>query len=231
MALAATIGTTGRGASRGHPGEGRPAAAGRAGGQKKQRTRQLLAEAAAELFYERGYDATTIDDIAAAVDVSPRTFYRYFPTKEDLVVAIGETSIESFLAALGARPPARAPAGQRSGRPSTRRWLPDGWTPTRVRSFMALIRDTPAFRARWVEEAYDNRHRLAAVIARRTDGDPTSLRNLLIAGAISMAINTAVQSWSDQDTEPGPRAFVHRALDRTGPSPPARLTHTRHCEI
>ena len=89
MASTATIGTTGRGANRGHPGKGRSAAAGRAGGQKKQRTRQRLAEAAAELFYERGYDATTIDDIAAAVDVSPRTFYRYFPTKEDLVVAMG----------------------------------------------------------------------------------------------------------------------------------------------
>ncbi|HWE69657.1 MAG TPA: helix-turn-helix domain-containing protein, partial [Acidimicrobiales bacterium] len=55
--------------------------------KKKQRTRTLLAEAAAALFYERGYDATTIDDIAAAAEISPRTFYRYFPTKEDLVVA------------------------------------------------------------------------------------------------------------------------------------------------
>ena len=179
--------------------------------RKKQRTRQRLAEAAAELFYERGYDATTIDDIAAAVDVSPRTFYRYFPTKEDLVVAIGETSIESFLAALGARPsdePLLAAVGA-----AVDDALAPGWEDTsRVRSFMALIRDTPAFRARWVEEAYDNRHRLAAVIAGRTDGDPTSLRNLLIAGAISMAINTAVQSWADQDAEPGPRDVVHRAL-------------------
>jgi AcrR family transcriptional regulator len=179
--------------------------------RKKQRTRQQLAEAAAELFYERGYDATTIDDIAAAVDVSPRTFYRYFPTKEDLVVAIGETSIESFLAALGARAP-EEPLLAAVGAAVDDALAP-GWVDTsRVRSFMALIRDTPAFRARWVEEAYDNRHRLAAVIAGRTDGDATSLRNLLIAGAISMAINTAVQCWADQDAEPGPGDFVHRAL-------------------
>ena len=179
--------------------------------RKKQRTRQLLAEAAAELFYERGYDATTIDDIAAAVEVSPRTFYRYFPTKEDLVVAIGETSIESFLAALGSRPPEESLLVAVGAAVDDA--LAPGWVDTsRVRSFMALIRDTPAFRARWVEEAYDNRHRLAAVIAGRTDGDPTGLRNLLIAGAISMAINTGVQCWADQDAEPGPGEFVHRAL-------------------
>jgi AcrR family transcriptional regulator len=179
--------------------------------RKKQRTRQLLAEAAAELFYERGYDATTIDDIAAVVDVSPRTFYRYFPTKEDLVVAIGETSIESFLAALAARPAGESLLAAVGAAVDDA--LAPGWVDTsRVRSFMALIRDTPAFRARWVEEAYDNRYRFAAVIAGRTDGDPTGLRNLLIAGAISMAVNTGVQCWADQDTEPGPSEFVHRAL-------------------
>jgi AcrR family transcriptional regulator len=178
---------------------------------KKQRTRTLLAEAAAALFYERGYDATTIDDIAAAVEISPRTFYRYFPTKEDLVVAMGQTSLESFFAALEARP--RAEPLQIAVQAAVDEALAPGWEDTvGVRSFMSLIRDTPAFRARWVEEAYDNRYLLAAVIAGRTDGDPTGLRNLLIAGAITMAINTAVQSWADQDIEPHPAEFVQRAL-------------------
>src|SRR5580704_615968 len=121
--------------------------------RKKERTRRQLAEAAAELFSERGYAGTTIDDIAAAVDVSPRTFFRYFPTKEDLVVAIGETSIESFLAALGSRPAEESLLAAVGA--AVDESLAPGWVDTsRVRSFMALIRDTPAFRARWVEEAY-----------------------------------------------------------------------------
>src|SRR4029079_542429 len=55
--------------------------------RKKQKTRWAIQEHALRLFAEQGYDATTIDQIAAAAEVSPSTFFRYFPTKEDLVIA------------------------------------------------------------------------------------------------------------------------------------------------
>lgn len=56
--------------------------------RKKRRTRATLVDAAAELCLARGYDNTTVEQIAAAADVSPRTFSRYFPTKVSVVAAI-----------------------------------------------------------------------------------------------------------------------------------------------
>jgi AcrR family transcriptional regulator len=53
--------------------------------RKKQRTRQTIVDAAFDLFEERGFDGTTIADIAEAAEIAPRTFFSYFPSKDDVV--------------------------------------------------------------------------------------------------------------------------------------------------
>ncbi|MFJ7910672.1 TetR/AcrR family transcriptional regulator [Kitasatospora sp. NPDC096204] len=53
---------------------------------KKERTRDAIAEAAASLFLEHGFDRVSVNDIAAAAEISKPTLFRYFPTKEDLVL-------------------------------------------------------------------------------------------------------------------------------------------------
>jgi AcrR family transcriptional regulator len=179
--------------------------------RKKERTRRQLAEAAAELFYERGYAATTVEDIVAAVDVSPRTFFRYFPTKEDLVVALGATGLDLFLEALRTRPPGESL--QVAIGKAIEQSLAPGWEDTgKVRSFLELLRETPALRARWLEEAHAKRDLMAEVIAVRTGTDPTDLRNLIIAGTVTLTINAALQVWADQNAEPDAAPFVYRGL-------------------
>lgn len=72
--------------------------------RKKLRTRTMLIEAAAELCLKRGYDNTTVEQIAAAADVSPRTFSRYFPTKQAVVAAITDDLDELIAEAMDRLP-------------------------------------------------------------------------------------------------------------------------------
>jgi AcrR family transcriptional regulator len=72
--------------------------------RKKERVREQLLDAAVKLFSKKGFDATTIDDIVGAVEVSRRTFFRYFDTKEDVLPAWFDRHVDTLLAKLAARP-------------------------------------------------------------------------------------------------------------------------------
>src|ERR1700693_3670739 len=77
---------------------------------KKARTRQLIADTAARLFAERGYEHVTVTDVARAAEVAEQTVYNYFPAKEQLVTD-REQQIQARLSALiRPRPPAVTPA-------------------------------------------------------------------------------------------------------------------------
>jgi AcrR family transcriptional regulator len=77
--------------------------------RKKQRTRDALIEAAMELFAAKGYDRTAVHEITDAVDVSERTFFRYFASKEDLVLSFARDGMTAFAQALAGRPPQEEP--------------------------------------------------------------------------------------------------------------------------
>jgi AcrR family transcriptional regulator len=72
--------------------------------RKKLRTRRAIAGAALRLFAERGYDETTISDIAAAAEISPRTFFSYFPSKDDVVFAEMDERLADVRTRLAERP-------------------------------------------------------------------------------------------------------------------------------
>src|ERR1700755_2415926 len=72
--------------------------------RKKQQTRDALVEAAARLFAEKGYDGTTVADIAAAADVSTRTFFSYFRAKEDVLFAGTDQRLQAIAQSFDALP-------------------------------------------------------------------------------------------------------------------------------
>jgi len=79
--------------------------------RKKQRTRRALINAALRLFEEKGYAETTLAEIAAEAEVSTRTFFSYFASKEDLVFYDGPERLEKALSLLAGRRPGEPPSG------------------------------------------------------------------------------------------------------------------------
>jgi AcrR family transcriptional regulator len=73
--------------------------------RKKRATRETIAAAAMELFKERGFDAVTVADVAAAAEVSEKTVFNYFATKEELVFHRGAARREALIDAVRGRPP------------------------------------------------------------------------------------------------------------------------------
>jgi AcrR family transcriptional regulator len=79
--------------------------------QKKARTREALVEAAWKLFRARGFERTTIDQIASAADVARSTFFRYFPNKEAVAFPYQHERLRRFGELLAESAPAEAPLG------------------------------------------------------------------------------------------------------------------------
>src|SRR5215204_6850725 len=73
--------------------------------RKKRAAREAIASTARRLFAERGFDAVTVAEVAAAADVSEKTVFNHFPTKEDLAFAGREEGIARLVADIIERPP------------------------------------------------------------------------------------------------------------------------------
>lgn len=77
--------------------------------RKRERTRHAIVEAAAEMFEQRGYDKTTVADIAAAADIGTRTFFSYFASKEELLFPEHDARIQAAVDAIANRRPGDRP--------------------------------------------------------------------------------------------------------------------------
>jgi AcrR family transcriptional regulator len=73
--------------------------------RKKAKTRIMIEDAALRLFAEQGYEATTVEQITATVDISTTTFFRYFPTKADVVLCQQDVHLPMLREAILSRPP------------------------------------------------------------------------------------------------------------------------------
>ncbi len=175
--------------------------------RKKAKTRAAIQQEALRLFHERGYQATTVEEICEAAEVSPSTFFRYFPTKEDVVVfdVLDPVMIGAF----------RAQPSELNAIEALRRALREvlGQVPAeelgRQRQRAELFRSIPQLRAAVLGEFARSLDLVAELIGERVvrPADDFEVRNL--AGAIAGVV-LAAMLLLDKD----PAADVFALVDR-----------------
>jgi AcrR family transcriptional regulator len=176
--------------------------------RKKLRTRQVIREAARRLIDERGYDTTTIEQIAAAAEVSPSTIFRYFPTKEHIVLT--DDYAQSSIAFLRERPVDEPPlAALRAVVTEMVRRLAEDFS-EEYRWRRGLVRQVPAIRAlvgeeqdRWVES-------VSEMLAEREGLPADSLELRVLVGAVTGAFHQVL--WGDHDEDTDLVEMIGRAL-------------------
>jgi len=178
--------------------------------RKKQKTRGTIQEHALRLIAAQGYDATTVDQIAAAAEISPSTFFRYFKSKEDVVIEDDYDPImmAEFLAAPAELPPVAAfrYALREAMSKLTEDELRRVWERTQLQL------SVPALRARSLENFLSTRDMIGEAIAQRTGRRATDLEVRSYAGALMGVLLAALLDWYEAGGKPQMVDVVDSAL-------------------
>lgn len=168
--------------------------------RKKVRTRDAILRAAVDLFEQKGYEHTTVEEIAEAADVSPRTFFRYFDSKVEAVMTPKDER-EDFGSLIAARPPEEGPveAMRQIVRSTLGAMVAEN--PLLVRQ-MRIMLGTPSLAAVTREHFNEHSADMATEFAKRLGVAEDDLRPHVIAAAIGNCIWTVVSRWVAEDGSP-----------------------------
>jgi len=166
--------------------------------RKQQLVRGELASAAWRLFGKKGYEATTVTEIAAAAGVSRRTFFRYYASKEEVLTETTDEIAEAMLEAMAQRPRAEPPlvAIQRALVPVLESQLA---LTDRSRTIIRLLRESRTLRRAMLERHALMEERLAIQLADRLGADPAKDSTPALLAFIARAMmDTTFNVWYDQ---------------------------------
>jgi AcrR family transcriptional regulator len=176
--------------------------------------RTEIAETAFCLFVERGFERTTVDEIAEAAGLSRRSFFRYFPTKEDTVFGLLDDLGEELAAAVAARPAAEPPWAALRAACSVL-LAPMLHRTDDAMALMRLINDTPSLRARHQDK--QDRWRGLLIHALTARAVPPLQADVLASSALAL-FDVVCRQWLAPDSAADPAKLMDEAFDV--------LTHT-----
>ncbi len=176
--------------------------------RKRQQTRERLTRAAMALFLERGFEATTLDDIAAAAEISRRSFFHYFASKEDVVFAWHEETTAALIAAVEARP---AKESMLTAAENAISAMVRQLEPGEAIAMARLKRDNPALQAR-DQVKYEKLERALAVALEKRAGKPEKLQARLVAMIATGAMRIGGELWAAEGAREKPEASAKRTF-------------------
>ncbi|MFD5585864.1 TetR family transcriptional regulator [Streptomyces sp. NPDC127063] len=185
---------------------------GTAGAAARPPMREALVAAAFRLFLERGYEQTTVDDIVALAGVGRRSFFRYFPSKEDVVFPDHERCLTDMTAFLAASADTDEPV-RRVCDAARQVLLIYAENPAFSVQRYRLTKKVPGLRAYELSVVWRYERALADYLRGRFAGRPDGiLRADVIAAAVVAAHNNALRSWLRSDGKGDASAAVDHAL-------------------
>lgn len=173
--------------------------------KKKERTRETIVQVALQLFEEKGFEAATVEEIAAAADISPRTFFRYFTSKEDVVFLGQDEENAAMIELLRTRPPNEPPLD--SLLRATRLLFAKGrdlfgHAPQGLR----LVQRTPALRARNRQTLDEMQDILVNGLIGKRTSKADALRLRVLVACYLAALNEVMNAWIASGAKGDPRA-------------------------
>ncbi|MEU6862925.1 TetR family transcriptional regulator [Streptomyces sp. NPDC046876] len=194
--------------------------------RKKRRTRDALLRAALLLFVAQGYERTTVDEITEAVDVSQRTFFRYFANKEEVAFAAQDLVESHFLAALRSRPPSEGPLAALRGAvrvawDTVEEALSDVVPVDLYMRTYRLIESTPALLAVHLRRSTELEEQIARLLAEREGLDvDTDPRPRVAVAAFSGVMRVTGRLWGQGEdaSVDAIRDMTEAYLDQIGPA-------------
>ncbi len=179
--------------------------------RKKLKTRRSLQEHALRLFKEQGYDGTTVEQIAEAAEISPSTFFRYFPTKEDVVLTDEYDPL--IIEALREQPPELPPveAVRNVMRAIVGAMMADDRQRILDRSRMMM--SVTALRSRQWDQTKDTQRMLVTALAERLGRPADDFAIVAFAAAMIAVWEAAILTWVEGDGEDDLLSLLDQAVD------------------